>query len=228
MPSLYRLDASIRQNGSVTRSVADSFEAALLGSLSDVSIVRREIGLTPLPSTAWAGALFGQHVPIEQRTPEQTAGVDIAAELADELIAADAYVFALPFYNFGASQHFKAYVDIVLAEPRFAPGSTPVIAGRPAQLTVARGGGYGPGTPRHGWDHGTSWYRRVLEDIWHLDLEVIECELTLADVTPAMESLRGLAASNLANAHEAARQNGELLARKLDTQPVLDLAAGAR
>lgn len=228
MPSLYRLDASIRQNGSITRSVADSFEAAVLGSLGDVSIVRREIGLKPLPSTAWAGAVFGQHAPIEQRKPEEAQGIAIAAELANELVAADAYVFALPFYNFGVSQHFKTFVDIVLTEPRFAPGITPVIAGRPAQLIIARGGGYGPGTPRHGRDHGTSWYRRVLEDIWHLDLEVIECELTLAEVTPAMESLRGLAASNLANAHGAAHQNGELLARKLDTQPVLDLAASAR
>ena len=68
----------------------------------------------------------------------------------------------------------------------------------------------------------------MLEDIWHLDLEVIEIELTLADTTPAMESLRSLAALNLSKAHEAARQNGVLLARKLDAATVLDLAAGAR
>ena len=142
MPSLYRLDASIRDNGSITRRVADNFEATLTDNLRDASIIRREIGLTPLPSTAWAGAVFGPHAPVEQRTPEQTQGMAIAAELADELIAADAYVFALPFYNFGVSQHFKTYVDIVLADRRFAPGKTPVIAGRPAQLIIARGGGW--------------------------------------------------------------------------------------
>ena len=115
MSVLYRLDASIRADGSVTRSLAESFQAATLGNFEDVSIIKREIGLTPLPSTAWAGAVFGPYSSLEQRLPEQTEGMAIAAELADELIAADAYVFAVPFYNFGVSQHFKAYVDIVLA-----------------------------------------------------------------------------------------------------------------
>ena len=67
----------------------------------------------------------------------------------------------------------------------------------------------------------------MLEDIWQLDLEVIEIELTLADTTPAMESLRGLAASNLSEAHVAARQNGERLARRLGHATVLDLAKAA-
>lgn len=228
MTTVFRLDASIRDAGSFTRGLADNLQEALVAGLQDVSVVRREVGLTPLPSTAWAGAVFGPHTPAELRTPEQRQGIAIAAELADELVAADAFVFALPFYNFGVSQHFKAYVDIVLAEPRFAPGSTPAIAGRPAQLIVARGGGYGPGTPRHGWDHGTSWYRRVLEDLWHLEVEIIECELTLADTTPAMESLRGLAAENLSRARQLAQRHGRDLARKLGTTPVLDLAVGAR
>ena len=227
MSVLYRLDASIRADGSDTRSLAESFQAATLGNFEDVSIIKREIGLTPLPSTAWAGAVFGPYSSLEQRLPEQTEGMAIAAELADELIAADAYVFAVPFYNFGVSQHFKAYVDIVLAEPRFAPDGSSIIAGRPAQLITAKGGRYGPGTHRYGWDHATSWYCRVLRDIWQLDLEVIEIELTLADTTPAMESLRGLAASNLSEAHVAARQNGERLARRLGHATVLDLAKAA-
>lgn len=228
MTTIFRLDASIRDTGSVTRSIADGLQASLVAGLGTSSITRREIGLSPLPSTAWAGAVFGPHVPPEQRTAQQVEGIALANELADELVAADAYIFAVPFYNFGVSQHFKAYVDILLAEPRFAPGSTPVIAGRPAQLVTARGGGYGPGSPRYGWDHGTAWYRRVLEDIWQLDLEVIECELTLADVTPAMEGLRGLAAENLSNAHAAAQHNGSSLARRLAASPLIDLAARAR
>ncbi len=228
MSTIFRLDASIRDTGSVTRSLADRLQASLVAGLGNASITRREIGLSPLPSTAWASAVFGPHVPVEQRTTQQLEGIALAKELADELVAAEAYIFAVPFYNFGVSQHFKAYVDILLAEPRFAPGSTPVIAGRPAQLITARGGGYGPGSPRHGWDHGTAWYRRVLEDIWQLDLEVIECELTLADVTPAMEGLRGLAAETLSNAHASAQNNGRSLVSRLGVAPVLDLAAQAR
>lgn len=215
MASVFRLDASIREQGSVTRALADSLEATLIESLGDVAVVRRDVGLNPLPSAAWAGAVFGFHTPPEHRTDQQREGLALQAELAAELIGADAYIFALPFYNFGVSQHFKAWADILLSEPRLSSGAPSPIEGRPAQLIVARGGGYGPGTPRHGWDHGTAWYRRILEDIWLLDVQVIECELTLADVTPAMEELRGLAAGNLATAHTLANENGQGLARRL-------------
>jgi len=215
MTTILRLDASIRQDGSVTRAVADAMQGELVACLGGANIVRREIGLTPPPSTAWAGAVFGPYAPEGQRSPEQAEGIALAKTLADELIAADAYVFALPFYNFGVSQHFKAYVDILLTEPRFAPGQPQLIAGRPAQLIIARGGGYGPGTPRHGWDHGTAWYQRVLADILGLDVETTEIELTLADVTPAMEGLRGLAAENLAQGHAQAKSNATRLAERL-------------
>src|SRR5688572_20754133 len=122
MKTIFRLDASIRADGSVTRAVADTLQDELMSHLDDAAVANREIGLTPPPSTAWAGAVFGPHIPPEQRTPEQQAGIALATEFADELLAADAYVLALPFYNFGVSQHFKTYVDILLTEPRFAPG----------------------------------------------------------------------------------------------------------
>lgn len=215
MSKILRLDASIRAEGSVTRAVADTVQREVLARLTNATVTTRDIGRTPLPSTAWAGAVFGPHIPAEQRTPEQQEGMAIAHALADELLAADAYVFALPFYNFGVSQHFKTYVDILLTEPRFAPGQPQLIAGRPAHLVIARGGGYGPGTPRHGWDHGTAWYQRVLRDILGLDLETIEVELTLADVTPAMEGLRPMAAENLARGHAQAKEHAGQLVHRL-------------
>ena len=131
----------------------------------------------------------------------------VAAELADEVASADALIFAVPLYNFGVSQHFKTWYDVVSTDPRLGPGTTS-LAGRPAFLVTARGGGYGAGTPREGWDHATGWMRRVLEDVWGLDLDVIETELTLAEVTPQMADLRELAHSLLADSHETAQQRG--------------------
>lgn len=215
MPTLFRLDASIRATGSVTRALADTLENALLAQTPGITPVKREIGLDPLPATAWADAVFAPHIPEDQRTAAQNSSLQLARTLADEFIAADAYLFAVPFYNFGVSQHFKAWVDLVITDPRLASGVESPIEGRPATLVVARGGGYGPGTPRHGWDHATAWYRRMLEDIWKLDLQIVECELTLADVNPAMAELRGLAAENLENAHAQAGDNGRLLAGRL-------------
>ena len=158
--SLFRLDASIRGVQSVSRQVADTAESAWLRVDPDGQVVRRDLAETPVPVDAWPLAVAGNWTPADQRTPEQLAARALAGTLADELVAADTYVFAAPLYNFGVSQHFKAWVDLVLTDPRFTSGQPSAIAGRPAALIVTRGGGYAPGTPREGWDHATGWYRR--------------------------------------------------------------------
>jgi FMN-dependent NADH-azoreductase len=214
MSSIFRLDASIRQDGSVTRAVADTLESTILGELPGAEVVRRDVGLNPLDGSVWGTAAFAGFTREEDRSEEQRAALAVSAELADELVAADALVFAVPLYNFGVSQHFKTWWDIVGTDPRFAPGST-TLAGKPAFLVTARGGGYGPGTPREGWDHATGWMRRVLADVWGLDLDVIETELTLAEVTPAMAELRDLARAQLAESHDAARRSARSVTLRL-------------
>jgi FMN-dependent NADH-azoreductase len=204
MSTIFRLDASIRQDGSVTRAVADTLESALAEELDGVELLRRDVGAAPLDGHVWGTAAFAGYTPEADRTEAQRSALAVSAELADELVAADVLVFAVPLYNFGVSQHFKTWWDVVATDPRFAPGTT-TLAGKPAFLVTARGGGYGAGTPREGWDHATGWMRRVLVDVWGLDLDVIETELTLADVTPAMAELRDLARAQLAESHDAAR-----------------------
>jgi FMN-dependent NADH-azoreductase len=214
MSKLFRLDASIRKDGSVTRAVADTLETAIAEEMTLTDVVRRDVAFDPIAGSAWATAAFAGFVPEEERSPEQKAAQASAARLADEMAGADVLVFAVPMYNFGVSQHFKTWFDLVSTDPRFAPG-TDTIAGRPAFLVTARGGGYGPGTPREGWDHATGWMRRMLEELWALDLDVIETELTLADVTPAMAELRDLARQQLAESHEAARRGGRAVTLRL-------------
>lgn len=102
-----------------------------------------------------------------------------------------------------------------MTEPRFSIKVPSPISKRPAYLIVARGGAYGPGMPREGWDYATPWLKRIFEDVWHLDLELIEIELTLAGVNAEMALLRDLSAFNLNRAHAAAKQAGEQLATRL-------------
>ena len=97
-------------------------------------------------------------------------------------------------------------------DPRFAPGSAP-LAGRPLALVVARGGGYGPGTPREGWDHTTPYLVRIFAEVLGADVTLVDTELTLADAVPAMAELRPLAAQRLAEAHQRADEAGRELAR---------------
>lgn len=213
--SLFRLDASIRIDGSHSRTIADIVEAEWRDANPDAEVTRRHIGTEPLPADAWGTAAFAGYTPVEHRSPEQKAAQAIAAELVDELVAADALLFAVPLYNFGVSQHFKTYVDLVITDARMAAGSEPMLAAKPAVLAVVRGGGYGAGTPREGWDHATPWMRRILQDVWKLDLQVVETEFTLLDVNPAMEPLRDLAERERVESERLAREYGRALGARL-------------
>jgi FMN-dependent NADH-azoreductase len=212
MPTVFRLDSSIRREGSVSRAVADTLENALVGDLHGATVIRREVGLAPIAADVWAAGAFAGFVPEEQWTDEQRAARAVAAELTDEIFAADVAIFAVPLYNFGVSQHAKTWFDVVITDPRLGAHTTTPLKGRKALLVIARGGGYGPGTPREGWDHATDWLLRILRDVWGMDVEVIDTELTLADVNPAMAPLREQAAANLEASHGAAGETGKRLA----------------
>ena len=116
-------------------------------------------------------------------------------------------VISTALFNFGVSQHLKNWIDLLIADPRFGPGTTP-LAGRPVALVIARGGGYGPDTPRAGWDHATPYLLQILSDVWGADVTLIEAELTLAALNPAMAELLPLAEASEARAHEQARAAG--------------------
>jgi FMN-dependent NADH-azoreductase len=81
-------------------------------------------------------------------------------------------------------------------------------------LATVRGGGYGPGTPREGWDHSTPYLRRILVDMWEADLTVIERELTLAGVNPALDDFKDLAARLRSDALSAAHDAGKALSAR--------------
>ncbi len=213
--SLYRLDASIRVEGSHSRAIADIVEQEWRDAHPEQPVVRRHVGVDPIPATAWATAVFAGFTPEESRTGEQRAALALAATLTDELIAADALLFAAPLYNFGVSQHFKTWVDMVITDPRLAAGAQPILAGKPAVLVTVRGGNYRPGTPREGWDHATGWMRRILADVWHLDLKVVEAEFTLVGVNPALDQFTDLARELRREAEEQARRHGRELGAAL-------------
>jgi FMN-dependent NADH-azoreductase len=129
-------------------------------------------------------------------------------------VEADVYLFATPMYNWNVPSQLKACFDHVMLD-RSLSGATPALAGRPAALVMAKGGAYGPATPREGWDYAEPWLRRMLADVMGLDLEVIVAELTLAGVSPALNHLQGVANASLASARAAVVGHAELLARQV-------------
>lgn len=218
MTTLARIDASIRIDGSISRELGDAAEQTWRSQHPDAAIVRRDVGTSPLPADLWPVAVSGIQVPAEDRTPVQAAAAAVAAELADELLAADAVIVSTPLYNFGVSQHLKTWIDLTLTDPRLAPGrSDDPLTGKPLILALARGGGYGPGTPREGWDHATPWLERIFTDVLGMDVRLAAAELTLADVTPAMAPLRDLAAESRRAGVATAAEHGTTVARAIAT-----------
>ncbi|HEX7459456.1 MAG TPA: NAD(P)H-dependent oxidoreductase [Acidimicrobiales bacterium] len=210
--TLYRLDASIRVEGSHSRAIADIVEQEFRTAHPTAPVVRRHVGIEPVPATTWGTAALAGFTPEDQRSAEQFAALADAAREADQLIGADAALFAVPLYNFGVSQHFKAWVDLVVTDPRMGAGVEPATAGKPAVLVVVRGGSYAAGTPREGWDHATGWMTRILADVWKFDLQVVEEEFTLVGVNPALDQFKELAVELRARAEVTAREQGRTLA----------------
>jgi FMN-dependent NADH-azoreductase len=212
--TLFRLDASIRVEGSASREIADIVEQEWLAGHPDDRIVRRHIGVDVLPADAWAHAVTSSFTPEADRSPEQRAALSLAGALVDELLDADAILLAVPLYNFGVSQHIKTYFDLILTDPRAGDGKK-LLAGKPVVLATVRGGAYGEGTPRHGWDHSTPYLRRILADVLSADLTVIEREFTLAGVNPALDPFVEMAAEMHKGALESAREAGRALSAGL-------------
>jgi FMN-dependent NADH-azoreductase len=210
--TLFRLDASIRTEGSTSRALGDIVESEWSAVHAGSEVTRRHVGTDPVPADSWADAVAASATPESERTAAQVAAVALAAQLTDELAGADALLFAVPLYNFGVSQHFKSYVDLVLTDPRMAPGAVPATVGKPAVLVTVQGGNYSAGTPREGWDHATAWMRRILEDVWQLDLEVVTREFTLVGVNPALDQFTELADELRVRAEEQAARHGRTLA----------------
>jgi FMN-dependent NADH-azoreductase len=208
--SLFRLDASIRVDGSASREIADIVEQEWLAAHPGDRVVRRHLGVDPLPSDAWAHSVAAAATPEAERTPEQQAAATLAGELAAELAEADAVLLAIPLYNFGVSQHAKAWIDLLISA---APNGARLLEGKPVVLATVRGGAYGAGTPREGWDHSTAYLRRILAEVWGADLTVVEREFTLVGVNPALDEFTDLARQLHDEALSAADEAGRVLAK---------------
>lgn len=210
--TLFRLDASIRVEGSASREIADIVVDEWLAAHPGDRVERRHIGVDVLPADAWAHAVTAMYVPESDRSPEQKSAGALAAALLDELLSADAIVLAVPLYNFGVSQHVKTWMDLIITDPRAGAGAPAPLAGKKVVLCTVRGGAYGAGTPREGWDHSTAYLRRIIADVWGADLTLVEREFTLVGVNPALDTFKDVAGNLHEEALTAAQQAGKALA----------------
>ncbi|MFS8199719.1 FMN-dependent NADH-azoreductase [Streptomyces sp. CWNU-52B] len=200
MSYLLHIDSSSLGEASVSRQVARSFRDQWQGP-----VVHRDLAARPVPHLTAAGITARATAP-DRHTPEQAEAAALQDELIEEFLGAGAYLFTVPMYNLSMPSVFKAWLDQIIISERTLnlTGASPT-AGRPALVISARGGGYGPGTPKEGFDHVVPTLEAVLGHVLGLDVTTVTPELTMAPTAPALAPLLPLHEASMTAAHDKAR-----------------------
>lgn len=202
MASLLHIDTSIKGPQSVSRRLTARAADRWRAVHPDGEVHYRDFAADPVPHLDGDG--LAAMLPPSAHTPAQAEVYARSLALIDEIKQADTVLLGLPLYNFGAPSTVKAWVDhLIVPGVSFDPESGQGLLGDTELVVLAaRGGGYGPGTPRAGWDHAEAWLPHGLS-LTGLVPRFITAELTMADDNPAMADLRPLAAQSLADAEAA-------------------------
>lgn len=202
MAHLLHIDSSIQGERSVSRRLSARAAAAWRAAHPDGTVTYRDLGAHPLPHLDTESGV-ARTVPPEQHTPVQAASWALTQELIGEIQAADTVLLGLPVYNYGAPSSVKAWVDHLIAPGLSVDHATMtgLLGGREFIVLASRGGGYGEGAPREGWDHAEQWLPHGVS-LTGLEPRFITAELTLAHVNPAMAALIPLADASLATAEK--------------------------
>jgi FMN-dependent NADH-azoreductase len=200
MAQLLHIDSSVQGDRSISRRLtaraADRWRATHPGG----AVTYRDLAVNPIPHLD-AETGTARLVPAEARTAAQDTSFALSVALVDEIKNADTVLLGVPLYNFGAPSTVKAWVDHIVAPGLSMDAETGggLLGGTDFVVVASRGGGYGPGTPREGWDHAEAWLPHAVS-LTGLRPRFITAELTMADVNPAMADLKPLAAESLSRA----------------------------
>ncbi|MFB6613356.1 FMN-dependent NADH-azoreductase [Streptomyces sp. NPDC085524] len=214
MSTLLHLDASARRQ-SFSREAGDAVAAAWRAHHPGGTYVHRDLARTPVPQIGEAWTELCDHVLEHEitdparyreavRTPAQEAAWAVVEPLLSELVAADAVLIATPMYNYSVPASLKAWIDQVTF-PRMS------LAGRRFVVAYARGGAYGPGTPRHPYDHQERYLRDFFAGHFAVPEEAMTflgTELVNSLTDPVLAGRRGAHDASRAAALEAARKTG--------------------
>lgn len=189
MSHLLHIDSSIQGDASISRRLTAHAARRWVETHTGGTVTYRDLAAEPVPHLDAASGL-ARNLPADQHTPAQAESFALSRRLVDEIKAADTVLLGVPLYNYGAPSTVKSWVDhIVAAGLSFDPATGAGLLGDTEFIVVeTRGGGYGEGTPRAGWDHAGRWLVHGVS-LTGLTPRVITAELTMAPVNPAMADL---------------------------------------
>ncbi|WP_245633965.1 FMN-dependent NADH-azoreductase [Amycolatopsis jejuensis] len=210
---LLHVDSSADREESVSRQLGALFVAEWRRGGGTVR--HRDVSAEPVPPLRAGYARLGRRV--ERKGVLSLADIatliaddeerrewDLTLPLVTEVLAARTVLLAVPMYNFGVPATLKAWIDRITFPGVFVDPATgrKLLAVKDFVVVNARGGAYGPGTPRAGFDFQESYLRVYLEDkgVSPDRLTFVSAELTRVGDIPALDGLEDLAASSLSAA----------------------------
>ncbi|MGH3673515.1 MAG: FMN-dependent NADH-azoreductase [Pseudonocardiaceae bacterium] len=237
MRSLLHLDSSAGMpGGSVSRQLASLFADTWRELYPGGDYRYRDLVADPISPLVPAYTTLGRRVQRHGGVPPSRVAAlveGIAEErewaltlpLVTELLAAGTVLIGVPMYNFSVPAALKAWIDRVTFPGAYVDPDTgaPLLRDTRVVLAIARGGGYGPGTPREAFDFQIPYLRAYFGNLGVAEtgLSVVRAELTVSDIVPNLAGFRDLAASSLA----AARAEMVALATEQDYPVLPDRAA---
>ena len=165
------IDASARQQGSISRELTADLIAALEQRHGAVEIVRRDLssGL-PFVDDEWVAATY---TPAEQRSGAQREKLAFSDELVSELAAADVLVIGAPMYNFSVPAVLKAWIDMIARVQltfRYTENGPVGLLEDKKTYVITPSGGVPVGSPA---DFATPYLRHALGFVGITNIEVI-------------------------------------------------------
>jgi FMN-dependent NADH-azoreductase len=176
MNNVLVINSSAAREGSVSRTLVEDAVARLLETSPFATVVRRDLGESPVPHLTTATLEGVRGTP---RTALEFEARALSDELLAELRAADTVVIGAPMYNFGVATSLRSWFDHVLrAGETFsysAAGPKGLLDGKRAIVIESRGGLYSEG-PMSAIDFQEPYLRHLLGFMGITDVTFVHAE----------------------------------------------------
>ena len=178
-PSLLRIDASARTQGSYSRTIADAYQEAWSTLHPAGSVTLRDVVKDPLPHIH-NDTILGYYAPQDSLDDRLRAATALSDALISELDAADTLLISTPMYNFSVPSALKAWIDHIVRVGRtFAyteeHGLHGLIKHKNAVVITAAGATY-TGTELQSLDFLSPYLQTLLSFLGFSDIEFIHVE----------------------------------------------------
>jgi FMN-dependent NADH-azoreductase len=153
---IFHVDSSAKRERSNSRALARHFIERLRGEGVDVEVDYLDVAVDTPALVDEAFAIATYRAP-EDRTDEMKARLAASDAICQRMLEADAFVFAMPMYNWSMPAAFKTFIDVV-TRPGLTYKTTPdgqIVGQFNTQKTLfitARGADLRPGNVFSGMD----------------------------------------------------------------------------